>query len=300
MNLGTVAGGNGGAGSVAGAGGAGVIATNMAIINSGNSFPLAMIAGGNGGVGSGIGAAAGAGGIGLVGNNITLDNTAIIEGGLSGSGARALALQLSGTNRIFNIGTITGGIEITSGTTSFDLATDQTLTNIVSGAGTLAKAGAGTLTLTGANTYTGETRINGGTLAISSPAALGSTAVGTTVASGATLALQGNMAFEEALTLNGNGFGGNGALRHTTFALNLFSPITLGSASRMNFDGIATLRGEITGSHDLTIGGTGLFTASGAINTGTAGLIKDGSSTLELAAANGLQGQRPSMTGYCW
>ena len=61
---------------------------------------------------------------------------------------------------------------------------------IATGTGTLTKDGSGTLTLSGANTYTGITTISAGTLAATVNDALGTSAAGTTVASGATLDLQ--------------------------------------------------------------------------------------------------------------
>jgi fibronectin-binding autotransporter adhesin len=75
----------------------------------------------------------------------------------------------------------------------------------------------GTTTLTAANTYTGETTISAGMLNITNSSALGSTAGGTTVASGATLQLQGSIAVgNEPLSLAGSGFGGAGALKNVS------------------------------------------------------------------------------------
>lgn len=68
------------------------------------------------------------------------------------------------------------------------------------------KLGTGTVTLTGNNTYTAVTTVNGGTLVAASTNALGTVAGGTSVASGATLGLAGNITLaNEAITLSGSG-----------------------------------------------------------------------------------------------
>ena len=71
------------------------------------------------------------------------------------------------------------------------------------------KNGAGTLTVSGANTYTGATAVNGGVLRVQGNSALGTAAGATTVASGAALEVDGSgLAIAEPLTLNGTGVGG--------------------------------------------------------------------------------------------
>jgi len=79
-------------------------------------------------------------------------------------------------------GGVTGTLEYTGGTASstkkftmatggtggFQIdnsATNLTLSGVIDGSGGLSKSGAGTLTLTGANSYTGTTTITAGTLA---------------------------------------------------------------------------------------------------------------------------------------
>lgn len=164
-------GGLGGTGAIDGAGGdggAGQIMSGVILFNEGS------YTGGNGGTGS----VAGSGGVGILGSNVRIDNLGTISGGLSGDGVtRALAMRLSGTNTITNIGTLVGGVEITSGTTTFDIATDQTLASVLSGGGAIAKRGAGTLVLTAQNTYTGTTTIEAGVLQLgdrNGPGSLGS------------------------------------------------------------------------------------------------------------------------------
>ncbi|MFL0672041.1 MAG: beta strand repeat-containing protein [Erythrobacter sp.] len=292
LNEGTLAGGaggNGGHGVIVGRGGIGGAGLNQ---TRGSIDNLGTLQGGNGGTGS----VAGAGGIGLIGSGITLNNTGTIAGGLSGDKVpvQALAMRLSGTNTITNIGTLTGGVEIASGTTTFDLATDQTLGNVVSGAGTLAKTGAGTLSLTGANTYTGLTTITAGTLAVGNASGLGTAAAGTTVEDGATVAIEGSFAIAETFSIAGNGAGGGGAIRIGSGAPSLNGAITLAADARINsvspggaggFPSFIT--GAITGTdRNLTLGGSGPLVITGAINLGTGTLTKDGTGQIALAGSN--------------
>src|SRR6185369_6946387 len=100
-------------------------------------------------------------------------------------------------------------------------------------AGSIVKGGPGTLTLSAANNYTGLTTINAGVLTISNATALGSTAAGTIVNSGATLQVSAATPAAEPVTLNGSGVNNNpliaaGALTNSVSAT-WSGPITLGS-----------------------------------------------------------------------
>ena len=81
-------------------------------------------------------------------------------------------------------------------------------------AAAVTKDGTGTVTLAGNNSYTAPTTVNAGTLVAAHPNALGTTAAGTTVNSGATLGFSNNVTLSgEALSLNGTGTAGQpGAL----------------------------------------------------------------------------------------
>ena len=113
-------------------------------------------------------------------------------------------MRLSGANTITNIGTLVGGVEITSGTTIFDIATDQTLASVLSGGGAIAKRGAGTLVLTAQNTYTGTTTIEAGVLQLGDRNGPGSLGSGDIINNG-TLFISGRSSTTLANQISGTG-----------------------------------------------------------------------------------------------
>jgi fibronectin-binding autotransporter adhesin len=183
----------------------------------------------------------------------------------------------------------------------------DTDTNIVTLAGViddsnvagLVKSGLGALALAGNNTYAGTTTVSEGILAIAHGNALGSTAAGTIVASGAQLRLTNVTVGNEALTINGAGLsagdGTAGALRST--GTNTWGgKVTLGSDARI-FGGNGTqltldvASGEAVdlGSFTLTIDGQGTTQVNDAI-VGTGGLLKTGGGVSVLAASSSFSG----------
>ena len=223
--------------------------------------------------------------VGLGANTLTLTGAAntSISGAISGTGALIKSgdgtLTLTGTNTYSGGTTVSGGA--LQGNTSslqgniannsaviFDQATAGSYGGTISGSGSLTKQNAGTLTLTGANTYTGATAVNAGTLALGVASALASTTE-VTVASGATLQLAA-------------------------------ASQTVGS-----FSGAGSID---LGANTLTAGASNASTTFSGGITGTGGLVKDGTGTLNLTGTNSysggttvnggiLQGTTSSLTG---
>ncbi|NBP83398.1 hypothetical protein EBU60_06015, partial [bacterium] len=232
----------------------------------------------------------------------TLSVATIENGGIAGNLGQAtnLAANLvlgggtlkytgatASTDRAFTITNLTTGtFEVTTS------GTDLTITGAAaSTSGALTKTGTGRLILSGANAYTGLTTITAGALRAGNATALGTTAGGVTVESGAALELYNYIAIgAEALTLNNDGIGSAGALRNISGTNIYAGAITLSTnAVRISSDtgSTLTLSGGITnGGIALTIGGVGNTTISTAAIAGAGTLTKDGSGTLTLSVAN--------------
>jgi len=157
------------------------------------------------------------------------------------------------------------------------------------------KKGTGTWILSGNNSYTGSTTVSNGILNIQNSNALGSTTVGTSVASGATLQLQGGISVgNEALTIAGTGAGGTnpgtGALENVSGTNTYGGLLTLTGATTISSDaGSLALSntGTITGAADnVTLTGAGNGSISSVIGTTTGSLSKTGTGAWTLAGIN--------------
>ncbi|HEY9237507.1 MAG TPA: autotransporter-associated beta strand repeat-containing protein, partial [Burkholderiaceae bacterium] len=226
---------------------------------------------------------------------LTADNT---YAGVTTITAGMLQLGNGGTS-----GSIVGDV-VNNGVLAFDRSNDLSYAGAISGTGSLSKLGAGTLTLTAANTYSGGTIIDAGTLSISSDTNLGN-ASGGLIFNGGTLENTSAFTTTRAITLAADGtfntaadltatgaISGPGALTKTgagTLTLtgdNAYAGGTTISAGTLQL-GDGGTSGSIIGdvlnngvlafdrSDDLTYGGT---------VSGTGALIKTGTGTLTLTA----------------
>ena len=200
--------------------------------------------------------------------------------------------SLSGAGTVTNVGAAAVNLVVAgaASTTFSGTITDGTNALVL-----IKNTGTGTLTLSGANSYDGATTISAGAINIQHASALGSTAAGTTVDSGAALEVQNNIAVgAETLSLAGTGLSGNGALRNISGTNSLAGAVTLSAATELQSDaGSLTLSGAVSaGNLNLTVDGAGNTTLSGVVGLGTGALTKNGSGTLNLtgAAANTFTG----------
>jgi len=210
-------GGNGGSASFGdggrgGAGGIGVFfgSPGSTLIND------AEISGGNGGAGgtsnSGT-AAAGAGGAGVVGSGISIINGGTIKGGTSGDGtSQANAVTFTGGENTITFKNATDGLDgnigVTGNVTLDNTVTSTEVDSIITGTGSVTKAGDNTIVLSGNNTYSGGTYFNAGTLSVKSDSNLGNTA-GALTFNGGILQVTGNTFGSTSRNINwGSGGGG--------------------------------------------------------------------------------------------
>jgi autotransporter-associated beta strand protein len=161
----------------------------------------------------------------------------------------------------------------TDGNTTFTVSENKTLT--VSGyfynssthtEVAVEKAGAGTMILQAAGTHPAAFTVSAGTLKVTADDALGTTAAGTTVASGATLDLA-NVTYSttEAVTVNG------GTISTSTGTSSFAGAITLGAHSTFDVDGTQlTVSGNVTdgdNTYNITKTGNGILVLSNTTNS---------------------------------
>lgn len=231
------------------------------------------------------------------GNNIDVDSSpgvldaAITANSLRFSSAAANTLTLTGTNVITtggvlvgsgvgaNLSTITGGT--LAGAASADLSVIQnntsgglTISSIIGnngGATALNKSGAGLLTLSGSNTFTGGLFINDGSVTLGNAGALNSTA-----------------SSENAVTFGPNSTG--------TLTLGGNSVIVRSLATNTALPGTAIVENANASGVTLTVGNSGNATSTfgGVIQDGTGGgalaLAKAGTGTFTLSGTNTYSG----------
>ena len=179
------------------------------------------------------------------------------------------------TTSDLNMGTGAISLGTAAGTSRTITATNGQLTlgGIISNgttANALVKSGAGVLTLTGANAYTGGTTINGGTLRIETDAALGAT--------------------PGAFSATNISLSGGGILKNNNVSLTLGTNrgITLGAGGGgIDVRGSTTLTipGAIAGTTGITKADTGTLALSGA-NTFSGGIVINAGTVSATAVAN--------------
>ena len=215
--------------------------------------------------------------------------TIAVGGTLTKAAGSAIDIASGGTLRIGlggTSGTLVGDLSVGGGTLVFDRSDDSTYSGILDGSGSVTKAGAGTLTLTGENTFSGATTISTGTLQIGDGTTAGS--ITGDVVNNATLAFNRSDAISYGGAITGSGAlvqAGTGTLTltgassysgSTTVAAGTLEVTSGGSVdsagSLMVGDGttaaLVISGGSLTNA-DATIGNGTLGNASATISAGT-------------------------------
>ena len=250
----------------------------------------------------------------LTGNNTFSGGTTINEGTLAISADAALgAVPASpATNLTFAAAGVlqaSGGftlnanrrISIASGATATidTQAYNVTVAGAVTGNGGLDKLGAGTLTLSGNNTYTGSTTINAGVLRFNSAGAVGGSGASVTIGSTSVAAAGFTINDDDFLNrINGNSIGVVALAVDSDQDLHFTSleHVSLGAVGNCEYTGTLTP----CGSTYLLGGGGGTLTLSHANTlTGGNGLVVGGASggTVALTANNNYIGSTTLSSG---
>ncbi|ESY76893.1 hypothetical protein X739_33470 [Mesorhizobium sp. LNHC220B00] len=232
----------------------------------------------------------------LSGANTYTGGTTVLGGVLSVSadsnlGVAAGGLKLSGgTLRNTAVFSSARDVMLSSAGGTFDTVADLALSGAISGAGNLAKTGAGTLTLTGTNSYGGNTLASAGTL------------VGNAASIRGDIGNAGTVAFDQAADASFAGdISGNG-----TMVKDGAGTLTLAGTSLLEWaidQGSLVSAAERFGG-DVSIGAGGSFTFNQTANASYAGVlsgagtfVKDGQGILLLASDNSAFAGGTSVTG---
>jgi autotransporter-associated beta strand protein len=234
-------------------------------------------------------------------NQLTTGSNLIVEFGPTNAVGASTGWQLGNASATPTIN-VTGGNGYSLELDGFNvgnndpLVLNPTTANLIvgpvlGGTGIVTKSGAGTLTFTGANSYTGSTNITGGILNFQNGTALGTNGA-ITVSSGATAQVQGGIAGgAKALSLAGAGAtGATGALENVSGVNSFGGLIALTAATTISSDAGTlnlTNAGTIAGSGDnLALAGAGNGSIAGIIGTGAGTLTKSGTGTWSLSGVN--------------
>jgi len=201
-------------------------------------------------------------------SNLTLSGGSVTSGSgiltLGGNLTSLSSVTTASISGLLSLGGVTRTFSVGSGSASPDLLISANISEGAASAG-ITKTGAGQMTLSGANTYSGLTTVDGFLILASDTAlgANGSSTNGTVLHANAFLLVQGVDVGNEFLTLTTNDdFRSSGAASWA-------GSVTLGGDVLINvFGGTFTNSGAITGPGGITKGQTGtLIFAGSGVNT---------------------------------
>lgn len=133
--------------------------------------------------------------------------------------------------------TLTNSIDMGSSTRVFQVANgtaavDASLSGVLSGTGSLLKTGTGTLQIDGLNTYSGATRVDAGTLLVSSSGSIANSS-SVEIAAGATFRYNASTAFSGVINNNGGTIAGSGTIAASVTLDDLADHLSPGNSAGM-------------------------------------------------------------------
>ena len=176
--------------------------------------------------------------------------------------------------------TVAGGIDLNGHTLTINAGSISTIAAIISGTGAIIKNGAGQITLSGANTYSGPTTITAGKLTVSTVTGLG--VADGTLANGTILTPSGNLQFPTTLIVQGVAIGNEaisnsgGLVTATSAAASIAGPITIDANATFSGGGFVTtpltLSGIVSGPGSLGFSNDGTLILTNGGNTFAGGV----------------------------
>ncbi|NHQ61256.1 hypothetical protein G9409_11825, partial [Chlorobium sp. BLA1] len=208
--------------------------------------------------------------------SLNTTGTIALSSGVSNNGTFTIAGAKTIDSMTGAGGTTLGANILTIGDAT---GSSSTYSGVLSGTGGITKSGAGTLTLSGTNLYTGLTTVTGGTLAYGVTNALSSG--GVTVSGGGTLNLDTYSDSVGAVTLTDGSIIGSGVLTSTSGFT-----VSNGTVSAV-LGGAVTMTKTGTGTGTVTLSGVNTYTGVTTINAGvlSVGTIGNGGVAGNLGAA---------------
>ncbi|WP_457427387.1 Ig-like domain-containing protein, partial [Roseateles sp. P5_E7] len=225
------------------------------------------------------------------GNEATLSGNVEITGGtLSVSDDDQLNAGMvtinGGTLAITAATAIDNDIALAAGSSFIHNSADVTLSGVLGGAG-LVKSGAGRLTLTGNNVYTGGTTVNAGGLSVAADANLGGGAL--SFSTGTTFTITGATTIDNdiavnfiqlsnsaAVTLSGNITGAEIFDKYGTGTLTL-AGATMSAAGTLDiYAGTVMLAGDLTGLTGLVVQNGGTLAGAGTVTAPGGFIVRNG------------------------
>jgi autotransporter-associated beta strand protein len=239
-----------------------------------------------------------------------LFNSAIVLGTSTVASSYTLTNE-STTNSLNFAGNISRNGTTNTKTLTVGGAGHTTIGGVIGGTAlALAKNDSGRLTLSGTNTFTGAIKVNRGILNIQNASALGTAAGGISIGDtanhvGATLQLEGGITVgNEPISISGgyapgatgalesvsgtNNYGGLLTCVPTVVGSGFIVTLTADAGSTLNLTNTGAITGNLV---TLSLDGGGTGTISSVIGTSVAGLVKYGTGSWTLLAANTYTGK---------
>ncbi|MBN8460324.1 MAG: autotransporter-associated beta strand repeat-containing protein [Verrucomicrobia bacterium] len=237
---------------------------------------------------TGMGSITGTTGLAVNGGGTVTLATNNTYSGTTNIGAGTLRIGAGGTT-----GTAGGGEIINEGILVFDRSDSLTMSSLVSGAGAVEQAGAGTTILTADNTFGGATTITAGTLQVGAGGATGTLGNTSSISNNGTLAFNRQGSLLVAAVISGTGnllqTGSGTTVLDNDMTYTGATTINGGTLQIGNNSVVGSVIGPITDNGNLAISRSDDIAFANTV-TGTGSVTHGGSGVLRLTGSNTYSG----------